>query len=138
MTAYLSYETEKREIRIVPINVIDFKPSVSVNNMGIREYSDSFKISFINDIEAYQFTQFYEIEQSEINWKYIKHDLFLYYKDMRYDFRGSFPRSISSEMDFQEIEIHYDYFESHPLSEEDKLVLLSQSRHKKLESLGIY
>ena len=82
MSSYLSYETERREIRIVPVNVIDFKPSVSVNNMGIREYSDSFKVSFINDTDAYQFIRFFEIEQSEITWKYIKHDLFLYYKDL--------------------------------------------------------
>lgn len=137
MSSYLSYETERREIRIVPVNVIDFKPSVSVNSMGIREYSDSFKVSFINDTEAYQFIQFYEIEQSEITWKYIKHDLSLYHKDMRYDFRGSFPRTISFEMDFQEIEIHYDYFDSLTLSEQDKLVLLSQTRHLKLKELGI-
>lgn len=48
MSSYLSYETERREIRIVPVNVIDFKPSVSVKNMGIQEYPYSFKISFMN------------------------------------------------------------------------------------------
>jgi hypothetical protein len=93
MISYLSYETERREIRIVPVNVIDFKQSTIVKS-NIHEYSDSFKISFINDSDAYQFIQFFEIEQSEITWKYIKHDLFLYHKDMRFDFKGSFPQTI--------------------------------------------
>lgn len=138
MTSYLSYETEKREIRMVPVNVIDFKSSsISTNNMNIREFTSSFKLSFFNETEAYQLLQFFEIEQSEINWKYIKQDLSLYHKDMKYDFRGCFSRTISFEMNFQEIEINYDYFESHPMVEEDKLILLSQTRNQKLKSLGI-
>ena len=134
MSSYLSYETERREIRIVPVNVIELKLNVRTHGWQ-RNYSDSFKLSFINDTEAYQFIQFFEIEQSEIGSKYIKAELLLYYKDMKYDFRGSFPTSFNP--DNQEVEIHYDHFESHDFNEEDKLVLLSQSRHKKLESLGI-
>ena len=134
MTSYLSYETERREIRIVPVNVIELEFNIKLHGWQ-RNYSDSFKLSFINYTAAYQFIQFFEIEQSEIHSKYIKAELFLYHKEMRFDFRGSFPTSFNP--DNQEIEIHYDHFESHPLSEEDKLILLSQSRHKKLESLGI-
>ena len=134
MTSYLSYETERREIRIVPVNVIELEFNIKLHGWQ-RNYSDSFKLSFINYTDAYQFIQFFEIGQSEIHSKYIKAELFLYHKEMRFDFRGSFPTSFNP--DNQEIEIHYDHFESHPLSEEDKLILLSQSRHKKLESLGI-
>ena len=134
MTSYLSYETERREIRIVPVNVIELEFNIKLHGWQ-RNYSDSFKLSFINYTDAYQFIQFFEIGQSEIHSKYIKAELFLYHKEMRFDFRGSFPTSFNP--DNQEIEIHYDHFESHPLSEEDKLILLSQSRHKKLEYLGI-
>ena len=134
MTSYLSYETERREIRIVPVNVIELELNVRTHGWQ-RNYSEHFRISFLNESEAYQFIQFFEIGQSEIHSKYIKAELFLYHKEMRFDFRGSFPTSFNP--DNQEIEIHYDHFESHPLSEEDKLILLSQSRHKKLESLGI-
>lgn len=134
MSAYLSYETERREIRIVPVNVIELEFNIKLHGWQ-RNYSDSFKLSFINDTDAYQFLQFFEIEQSEIGSKYIKAELLLYYKDMKYDFRGSFPTSFNP--DNQEVEIHYDHFESHELSEEDKLILLSQSRHQKLKALGI-
>ena len=134
MTSYLSYETERREIRIVPVNVIELELNVRTHGWQ-RNYSDSFKLSFINYTDAYQFIQFFEIEQSEIHSKYIKAELFLYHKEMRFDFRGSFPTSFNP--DNQEIEIHYDHFESHPLSEEDKLFIISKERDQKLTLLGI-
>ena len=81
--------------------------------------------------------KFFEIEQEEIIWKYVKYDLFLYHKEMRFDFRGCFPSEFNYNIDIQEVEIHFDYLSSFSLNEKDKLLLLSQSRHKKLESLGI-
>ena len=62
MSSYLSYETERREIRIVPVNVIELELNVRTHGWQ-RNYSDSFKLSFINDTDAYQFLQFFEIEQ---------------------------------------------------------------------------
>lgn len=136
MRSYLSYETEKREIRIVPVNVLELELNVKTHGWQ-RNYSESFRISFLNDTDAYEFMKFFEIEHSEINWKYIKNNLFLYHKEMRFDFKGCFPTEFTYNTDIIEVEIHYDHFESHDLSEEDKLILLSQSRHQKLKSLGI-
>lgn len=133
MTSYLSYETEQREIRIVPVNVLEL--DLNVKNHGWQcNYSEFFRMSFLNDTDAYEFLKFFEIDQEE-NSKYIKSILFLYHKEMRFVFNGCFPTEFT--YDTQEVEIHYDHFESHTLKDMDKLLLLSQTRHKKLESLGI-
>ena len=45
MTSYLSYETEKREIRIVPVNVLEL--DINVKNHGWQcNYSECFRMSF--------------------------------------------------------------------------------------------
>ncbi len=137
MISYLSYETEKREIRMIPVQVLELELSVTTSSRWQREYSDSFEISFINLVDAYDFLKFYEIEQSEITWKYIKNDLVLYHKDMRINFHGSFPKEINYFIDNQSISIHYDYFETNPLNEQDELILKSQVRELKLKSIGI-
>ena len=134
MISYLSYETEKREIRIVPINVLELKLNMGVSS---RWQPDSFRISFIDDIDAYNFMKFFEVEQEEINWKYIKNNLLIFHKEMKFDFKGCFPTEFTYNLDILEVEIHSDYFESHTLNDVDKLLLLSQSRNRKLESLGI-
>ena len=70
MTSYLSYETEKREIRIVPVNVLEL--DTNVKNHGWQcNYSEFFRMSFLNDTDAYEFLKFFEIDQEE-NLKYIK------------------------------------------------------------------
>lgn len=132
MSAYLSYETERREIIIVPVNILEL--NINGSNTS-RWYPESFRISFLNDTDAYEFIKFFEIEQEEISWKYIKSDLFLYNKEMRFGFKGCFPTEFN--IDIPEVELHYDYFNSHTLNEQDKLVLLSQNRNLKLEALGI-
>ena len=133
MNSYISYETEKREVRIVPVNVLEL--TTQPLGTSIRE-SERLKISFFNDIDTYKFLKFFEIDHEEINWKYIKCTLLLYHKDMRFDFKGCFTTSFN--LDMREAEINYDHFEYKILNEVDKLLLLSQERHKKLESLGIY
>lgn len=139
MNSYLYYETESREERLIPVNVLDLKiglTTVSLTTMSrMSDYCESFKISFFNDSDVYQFLQFFEIEQDEITWKYIKNELVIYHKEMRFNFLGCFPQEFNTEN--QEVEIHYDYSSSHTLNDTDKSVLISQSRHKKLEYLGI-
>ena len=128
MTSYLSYETEKREIITSPVNVL--KLDLSVRTLGwAREYSDSFEISFHNEFEGWEFIKFFGIEHSQENWKYIKHDLLLYHKEMKLDFRGCFPQ----EFDNQSVVIHYDYFATTLL---EKLPL-DDMRELKLKSIGI-
>lgn len=129
MTSYLSYETEKREIITLPVNVL--KLDLSVRTLGwTMEYSDSFEISFHNEFEAWEFIKFFGIEHSQENWKYIKHDLLLYHKEMKLDFKGCFPQEITCDIDNQSVVIHYDYFESLPLP-------LDDMRELKLKSIGI-
>jgi hypothetical protein len=134
MISYLSYETEKREIRIVPINVLELKLNMGVSS---RWQPDSFRISFIDDIDAYNFMKFFEVEQEEINWKYIKNNLLIFHKEMKFDFKGCFPTEFTYNLDILEVEIHYDHFETNPLTEQDELVLKSQVRELKLKSIGI-
>ncbi len=52
MISYLSYETEKREIRMIPVQVLELELSVTTSSRWQREYSDSFEISFINLVDA--------------------------------------------------------------------------------------
>jgi hypothetical protein len=48
MTSYLSYETEKREIRIVPVDVLEL--DLNIKNHGWQcNYSEFFRMSFLND-----------------------------------------------------------------------------------------
>lgn len=139
MKSYLSYETEKREIRVVPINVsLDDLKSRRYNHLRAT-YIYSIKISFLNESDAYQFLQFFEIDKVEVDWKYIKHDINIFC-EKKFSLKGSSPATIGFDKNWEnikEIEIDYDSITSSSLSEEDKLFLISKERDQKLISLGI-
>lgn len=141
MKSYLSYETEKREIRVVPINVsLDDLESNNTHNLFSRRYYHNFiKISFLDESDAYQFLQFFEIDKVEVDWKYIKHDINIFC-EKKFSLKGSSPATIGFDKNWEnikEIEIDYDSITSSSLSEEDKLFLISKERDQKLISLGI-
>lgn len=141
MKSYLSYETEKREIRVVPINVSlnDLESNHAHFFSRRATYIHSIKISFLNEIDAYQFLQLFEINKVEVDWKYIKHDINIFC-ERKLLVKGSSPRKFSFDKNWEnikEIEIDYDSITSSSLSEEDKLFLISKERDQKLISLGI-
>jgi len=126
MKPFIQYETESRKIIIVPIEVEELK---------IGRYEDSFKISFLNFSDAYDFLNLYELYDK--NSKFIKFDLILYYGSLKFIFYGAFPSQIEQVVDKQIIEINYDFQESFTLSEEDELKIKEINRNIKLSSLGI-
>lgn len=130
--AYLLYETESRKIVISPIEVVQLKISVRVT---WQEYDDSFKISFKNSKDSYEFLNLYEIFDN--NSKFIKFDLTLYYNNLKFNFYGSFPTSIEESDGNQIIEINYDHHDSETISEKDYLKILTLNRELKLQSIGI-
>jgi hypothetical protein len=130
--SYLLYETESRKIIIAPIEVEELKISVR-NSYG--RYDDSFKISFKNSQDSYDFLNLYEIFDN--NSKFIKFDLSLYYNNLRFNFYGSFPISIEEVDGKQIIEINYDHHDSETISEEDYLKIITLNRELKLKSIGI-
>jgi hypothetical protein len=130
MKAYLSYETEKREIRIVPIDLSE------------RDYLGyQVKISFIDQEDAYKFLQFFSIEHEEFNWKYVKQDLTIYklIENELLHLKGCCPSNINfnKSMELNNIELSYDRYEKFELSEEDRLFIISKERDQKLTLLGI-
>jgi hypothetical protein len=130
MKAYLSYETEKREIRIVPIDLSE------------RDYLGyQVKISFIDQEDGYKFLQFFSIEHEEFNWKYVKQDLTIYklIENELLHLKGCCPSNINfnKSMELNNIELSYDRYEKFELSEEDRLFIISKERDQKLTLLGI-
>jgi hypothetical protein len=130
MKAYLSYETEKREIRIVPIDLSE------------RDYLGyQVKISFIDQEDGYKFLQFFSIEHEEFNWKYVKQDLTIYklIENELLHLKGCCPSNINfnKSMELNNIELSYDRYEKFELSEEDRLFIISKERDQKLNLLGI-
>jgi hypothetical protein len=130
MKAYLSYETEKREIRIVPIDLSE------------RDYLGyQVKISFIDQEDGYKFLQFFSIEHEEFNWKYVKQDLTIYklIENELLHLKGCCPSNINfnKSMELNNIELSYDRYEKFEFSEEDRLFIISKERDQKLTLLGI-
>lgn len=130
MKAYLSYETERREIRIVSIDLLE------------RDYLGyEFKISFYDQEDAYKFLQFFSIEHEEFNWKYVKHDLIIYklIQNELLHLKGCYPNNINfnESMELTNIGLSYDRYEKFELSEEDKSFIISKERDQKLTLLGI-
>jgi hypothetical protein len=132
MKPFIQYETESRKIIIAPIEVEELKISVR-NSYG--RYEDSFKISFLNFSDAYDFLNLYELYDK--NSKFIKFDLILYYGSLKFIFYGAFPSQIEQVVDKQIIEIVYDVQNSVTVTEEDELKIKEINRNLKLSSLGI-